>query len=98
MNMKCALCSFVLLIAMSTTGLLIGSKSASAASITIDDRLEDFAASEWKGSWEGDQYGTTGRAELYLVRTGDSTVRAEISIHGSGVYWGATIRTGLAEK
>ncbi len=79
--MKRMLCSLVLLIAMSATGLLVGSKSASAF-IMVTDRWEELQNYKWKGWWDPTG-GTGGRAELSLERWGDTTVHAEFSIYGS---------------
>jgi hypothetical protein len=76
---------------MSTMGPLVGSESASAASVNIADRWDDITYIKWPGSWEGGERGSTGRAELFLARMSGSAVRVEFSIYGSYMgsytYW-----------
>ena len=92
MKMKHALCSLVLLIMMSATGLLIGSKSASAqdvarssdAPIVFADLGLELDGSTWRGSWTGGNYFNFGSAKLFLVMLRDNKVNARFSIYGTG--------------
>ena len=80
--MKRMLCSLVLLFAMSMTGLLVGSKSASADPVEFAGMEQELQGSNWEGTWETFVEGwSDGRAELSLTIIGDA-VLAEISIYG----------------
>lgn len=83
--MKHALCSLVLLVAMSTVGLLVGSKDTFAADARIADHWGAIHKSTWIGQWEGNKYGSSGRAEITLKRFGTgSQVRADFKIYMNG--------------
>ena len=97
--MKRMLCSLMLVITMSTTGLLVGSKSASAGPITFAELEQELQSSEWEGTWTWESPAggwSSGPAKLSLTMTGDNTLYAQISIYesGQGDYtfrvWGTT--------
>ena len=95
--MKRMLCSLVLVITMSTTGLLVESKSASAGSVTFTELEQVLQSSDWEGTWEDGEYlGVGGPAKLFLTIVGPDTVYVQLSIYESadGDYtfwvWGTT--------
>ena len=98
MNMKRMLCSLVLMIAMGTMGLLVGSKSASAqdvargsnAPIVFADLGLELDGSTWRGSWTGGNYFNSGFAKLFLVMMPNNTVNARFTIdtaEGVSTFW-----------
>ena len=94
--MKRILCSLAFLITMSTMGLLVASKSASAGPITFAELEQVLQSSDWEGTWEGGEYGDGGPAKLFLTMMGPDTVYVQISIYESGrgdytfSVWGTT--------
>ena len=99
--MKRMLFSLVLLFAMGTMGLLVGSKSASAGSVMFAGLEQELHGSNWEGTWTEHEYFNGGRAELSLTIIGDAVV-AEISIYESGAgdytYWiGGTVSGNTME-
>ena len=92
---KRMLCSLVLLVTMSTMGMLVGCTDASTpyvsgtsqtstVPITFTELEQVLQGSDWEGSWEGGEYLDGGPAKLFLAILGDDTVRARISIYESG--------------
>ena len=83
--MKRMLCSLVLVLTMSTTGLLVGSKSASAEPITFAGMEQVLQSSEWEGTWEENEYFNSGPAKLSLTMMGADVVYVEFQMFDTGM-------------
>ena len=93
--MKRMLCSLVLLVTMSTMGMLVGCTDASTpyvsgtsqtstVPITFTDLEHVLQGSDWEGSWETvGGYWSSGPAKLHLAILGDNTVSTRFLISGS---------------
>ena len=108
--MKRILCSFVLLFAMSTAGLLVGSKSASTQDVSrasnaptmLADLRQELNYSAWEGTWEEHEYFNSGPAKLFLTMEGENTVHAQFRMFETGdgnkMFWtSGTIRGNTME-
>ena len=83
--MKRMLCSLVLLVTMSTMGLLVESKSASAGPITFTELEPALQSSEWEGTWEEHEYFNSGPAKLFLTIMGADVVYVEFQMFDTGM-------------